>query len=129
MKALNEKYLLKRAAIDIVPPSIVRRPKQPYRAPGATSFFDADGNSPEYVRELLSPSRLRDSGIFDVPAVGQLLAKGRAGRIASVKDHMAFVGILSTQLFADRFVSTRNHGSHTHRDLPIHRRKLLVRSA
>jgi asparagine synthase (glutamine-hydrolysing) len=74
MKALNEKYLLKRAAIDIVPPSIVRRPKQPYRAPGATSFFDADGNSPEYVRELLSPSRLRDSGIFDVPAVGQLLA-------------------------------------------------------
>jgi asparagine synthase (glutamine-hydrolysing) len=129
MKVLNEKHLLKRAAVDLVPPSIVRRPKQPYRAPGATAFFDAEGNSPEYVLEMLSPSRLRAAGIFDVPAVGRLVAKGRAGRIGSVKDHMAFVGILSTQLFADRFLSARNHGSHTLRDLPIHRRQLLVRSA
>jgi len=33
MKVLDEKYLLKRAAGHLIPASIRRRPKQPYRAP------------------------------------------------------------------------------------------------
>ena len=33
MKVLNQKYLLKRAFAGLIPESITRRPKQPYRAP------------------------------------------------------------------------------------------------
>ena len=36
---LDEKHLLKRAFADLVPEQIRRRPKQPYRAPDAASFF------------------------------------------------------------------------------------------
>ena len=38
---LDEKYLLKRAFADLVPDEIIHRPKQPYRAPDAASFFSA----------------------------------------------------------------------------------------
>src|SRR3954447_16815094 len=38
MKVLNEKYLLKRAFGKYLPPSITKRPKQPYRAPEARSL-------------------------------------------------------------------------------------------
>jgi asparagine synthase (glutamine-hydrolysing) len=39
MKVLNEKYLLKRCADGLIPPSIAKRHKQPYRAPEAGSFL------------------------------------------------------------------------------------------
>jgi asparagine synthase (glutamine-hydrolysing) len=37
MKVLNEKYLLKRCAAGLIPPSVAKRHKQPYRAPDALS--------------------------------------------------------------------------------------------
>jgi asparagine synthase (glutamine-hydrolysing) len=37
--ALDEKHLLKVAFEDLLPESILKRPKQPYRAPDAASFF------------------------------------------------------------------------------------------
>jgi len=39
MKVLNEKYLLKQAASGLVPPAILRRRKQPYRAPEGRSIL------------------------------------------------------------------------------------------
>ena len=39
MKVLNEKYLLKRCAAGLIPSSVAKRPKQPYRAPEACSFL------------------------------------------------------------------------------------------
>ena len=104
MKALDEKYLLKRAAKDLIPDSILRRHKQPYRAPDAASFF-ADGRGREdYVEDLLSAKRLREDGLFDPGSVSRLLDKVRRGRAIGVKDNMAFVGILSTQLCLSKFV-------------------------
>ena len=55
MMGLTEKYLLKRAARGIVPPSVLQRSKQPYRAPDAKSLF-GDGRRAvrhEYVERLL----------------------------------------------------------------------------
>jgi len=40
LRVLDEKHVLKRAAADLVPASIRRRAKQPYRAPDALSFVD-----------------------------------------------------------------------------------------
>jgi asparagine synthase (glutamine-hydrolysing) len=102
MKALEEKYLLKRSARGLLPESVSRRPKQPYRAPEAECFFGA--TRPEYVDELLSPERIRQDGIFDPSAVQQVVRKVREGRASGIKDNMALVGVLSTQLLVDRFV-------------------------
>ena len=104
MKGLDEKYLLKRAAKDLVPAAVLRRPKQPYRAPDAESFFAGGKAREEYVDELLSAKRLRDDGLFDPGSVSLLLEKVRRGRAIGVKDNMAFVGILSTQLCLAKFV-------------------------
>lgn len=102
MKVLNEKYILKKAFGHLLPPAILHRHKQPYRAPDGKSFFA--GNSDDYVAELLSPEALADCGLFDTDAVGKLVEKFRTGRAIGVKDDMALVGILSTQLVAHHFV-------------------------
>ena len=106
MKVLDEKYILKLAARSIVPDVITRRSKQPYRAPDAKCFVspESKGTLPDYAEALLAPARLAEDGIFNPNAVGQLLAKVRAGRAVSIRDNMAFVGVLSTQLVVDRFI-------------------------
>jgi len=103
MKVLNEKYLLRRACAGLVPDSILHRPKQPYRAPDAKCFFDAA--APAYVNELLSPCAVEKNGIFDSQAVSALVNKFRAGKASSVKDDMALVGVLSTQVLATHFTN------------------------
>jgi asparagine synthase (glutamine-hydrolysing) len=109
MRGLNEKYVLKRAAADLVPPAIVARHKQPYRAPDAECFCAAEGQAAdaEYVKELLSTERLASEGIFRADAVQLLREKAKQGRARSARDNMAFVGVLSTQLLVDQFV--RSH--------------------
>lgn len=102
MKVLKEKYLLKRSARNLIPPAVLGRHKQPYRAPDARSFFCA--GSAGYVSELLSPGRIREDGVFHPGAVERLVEKARRGDIAGVSDNMAVVGILSTQLLIDRFI-------------------------
>jgi asparagine synthase (glutamine-hydrolysing) len=110
MKVLNEKYLLKRCAQHLVPKSIAQRSKQPVRAPGAECFFGPE--TPEYVDEMVSPQRLRDSGIFNVIAVQKLVEKFRQGRAIGTKDSMALVAILSTQLLVHQFLEHyEQHGS------------------
>lgn len=106
MKVLDEKYLLKAATGDLIPHTIRRRPKQPYRAPDCKSFLvrESGHSLMEYVEELLSPRSIAETGLFDPVSVGKLLAKVREGQAIGVKDNMAFVGILSTQLVVDRFI-------------------------
>lgn len=117
MKVLDQKHLLKRAARGLIPESIRRRHKQPYRAPDGRSFLGERGG---YVEEMLSPGRIRRDGIFDAKAVAALVHKFRTGRETSTKDNMALVGILSTEILMDRFVHRRNadsnHVTETHAD-------------
>jgi asparagine synthase (glutamine-hydrolysing) len=107
MKVLNEKYILKRAAGQLIPPSVRTRPKQPYRAPDAKSFFDPRTGTARhaYVDELLSRARIQKDGLFNSLAVQNLVAKARRGQVIGAKDNMALVGILSTQLLVDQFVT------------------------
>jgi asparagine synthase (glutamine-hydrolysing) len=112
MKVLNEKYLLKEAIGDLIPQTIRNRRKQPYRAPDSQSFFTSgkDAKVFDYVEELLAPHAIQEGGVFDSRAVGKLLAKARQGQIVSMKDNMALVGILSTQLVIDRFIKNFPRG-------------------
>ena len=101
---LEEKHILKSACADLVPEMICRRPKQPYRAPDAASFF-AQG-SPDWLDELTSDRNLRSAGIFRPEAVKTLLSKCRAaaGRAMSNGDNMRIVAVLSTLLFQRSFI-------------------------
>ena len=103
LRALTEKYVLKQAVKGLLPETIRRRVKQPYRAPDSQSFFRA-GRPVDEVAELLSPERLRDAGYFDPAAVTKLVAKCRDGRAAGFGDNMAFVGVLSTMFVDDLFI-------------------------
>ena len=103
MRGLDEKYLLKRSMRAYLPREVVARHKQPYRAPDVPAFFSGGAPLP-WMEDLLSEDRLRDFGYWDAQKVRMLLCKARNGRAISVRDHMAFVGILSTQLWHHHFV-------------------------
>jgi asparagine synthase (glutamine-hydrolysing) len=112
LRVLDEKHVVKRASVDIVPREIRARKKQPYRAPDALSFV-AKG-APEYIDEVLSETSLRDANVFEPQAVIQLLKKCRArgseGQFSNT-DNMALVGALSTQLLHRQFIAGRPDGS------------------
>jgi asparagine synthase (glutamine-hydrolysing) len=85
-----------------LPKSVVNRYKQPYRAPDIPSFFS--DNAPEYVEEALSEHALRRSGYFDPKKVAMLVQKIKRGKAIGNKDNMAFVGVLTTQIWHRLFI-------------------------
>ena len=112
LPGLNEKNILKRMACGMVPDPIIRRKKQPYRAPDALCFVT--GKAPEYVPSLLSEDELGQAGVFHAGRVRRLYDKclrrvqsGAAEEAFSNVDNMSFVGILSTQLLHHQFIRNR----------------------
>jgi asparagine synthase (glutamine-hydrolysing) len=108
---LNEKRILKEVAKGLVPEPIIRRKKQPYRAPDAASFLHP--NAPDYIQELFSDHALQAGGLFHPPSVHGLYKKCMEKRdhlheqgAFSNTDNMAFVGILSTQLLVHDFIQS-----------------------
>ncbi len=111
LMGLDEKFLLKRVARGIIPEEIIRRKKQPYRAPDAICFVAAD--APSYVEEMLSEQQVKKAGLFNPAAVSALYTKLRrtaaergSSAAFSNSDNMAFVGILSAQILWNTFVQT-----------------------
>lgn len=104
LRVLDEKHVLKRAAAGLVPPSIIRRPKQPYRAPDAIALCSEPLR--DWVAEVLDDAALRDSGLFDATAVARLWRKcrSRGETTLSNADNMALTGVLSTQLLVRELV-------------------------
>jgi asparagine synthase (glutamine-hydrolysing) len=102
LRCLCEKHLLKTAAEPWLPDIIRQRPKRPYRAPVHRSFFNA--NTPDYVRELLTPESIKEFGLFKYGPIEQLVRKIESGAGIGETDDMALAGILSTQLTHQLFV-------------------------
>jgi asparagine synthase (glutamine-hydrolysing) len=115
LRGLDEKYLLKRAFADSLPPAITRRKKQPYRAPGL-ELFQAGAASSELARELLSPRKLADYGYFDPQKVALLLRKASLGAPLGESDGMAFNAVLTTQYLHQRFSARPDRTSITRKD-------------
>ncbi|HSG49700.1 MAG TPA: asparagine synthase (glutamine-hydrolyzing) [Longimicrobiales bacterium] len=109
MRVLREKHLLRKAMGPHLPPAILERTKQPYRAPDAEAFFQDGQSVAPWVDELLGRETVARYGYFDPGKVTLLVRKARGGGLRSVSDNQALVGILSTQmwhhLFVDRFHS------------------------
>ncbi len=106
VRGLDEKHVLKRAAADLLPAAIARRPKQPYRAPDALAFVGA--RRPCWVADVLAADSIRRAGIFEPEAVDRLwqkcAARGTAGQFSNA-DNMALVGVLSAQLVHELFIA------------------------
>jgi asparagine synthase (glutamine-hydrolysing) len=102
---LEEKYLLKRAFADLVPDDILNRPKQPYRAPDAASFFAAD--RPAWFDETISAQAIASAGVFEPLMVAGLMAKCErsGGENMSNTDNMRVLAVLSTQLTYESFIA------------------------
>ena len=78
MHGLNEKFILKKMMNNRLPESVLKRPKQAYRAPMAGSFLSSPAR--EYVMELLSEKDINQTGLFSNTAVQKLLEKDSHGR-------------------------------------------------
>jgi asparagine synthase (glutamine-hydrolysing) len=99
LRVLDEKHVLKRVARQLVPPEIVARRKQPYRAPDAAAF--ASPRAQAELEELLSAGAVVAAGALDPAAVAALWRKCKAGLARgalSSTDNMALVFAVSTQL-------------------------------
>ena len=108
--ALDEKHILKREFADMIPESIVRRPKQPYRAPDAASFFGGGGCG--WVAEASSAEALGAAGIFDPSAVAALFSKCDrvSGERMSNTDNMRVLAVLSTMVLHEQFIIGNGSG-------------------
>lgn len=104
LRGLNEKFILKKAAVDLLPTEIWNRPKRPYRAPIHRSFFP-DGRPLDWVADLLNPDHITQSGLFRPTAVAALQKKiARIGHLSETDD-MMLAGLLSTLLVQRQFIT------------------------
>jgi asparagine synthase (glutamine-hydrolysing) len=103
LRRLREKHVLREGAAGLLPQTIINRDKQPYRAPDQAIFLPG-GKPLDYVEERLSPTAVKESGLFAVNPVQALLAKCSRQERLGAKDGMALVGVLSTQLLHRQFV-------------------------
>jgi asparagine synthase (glutamine-hydrolysing) len=99
---LNEKHILKKTFEGILPEAILRRPKNPYRAPIRQSLLNR--KMLDCTQEILSETSLKKANLFDTGKVSKLLRKMQASGSASEIDDMALMGILSSQLIYQQFV-------------------------
>lgn len=109
---LNEKYLLKKYFQGILPDSILKRKKHPYRAPiqqslGATFA----GNN---INEHLSEDALKHSGLFNPLKVKHLLNKMYLNQHLSEVDGMALAGIYSSQILHYQYIRNKPDVSTEH---------------
>jgi len=75
MKGLTGKRILRDAVRDLLPPSILARPKKGFGMPVAAWL---NGSLRELVHDLLGPASIRQSGLFQERAVTRLLADHEA---------------------------------------------------
>jgi asparagine synthase (glutamine-hydrolysing) len=106
LNGLNEKYLLKKLLKGRIPESILKRPKQPYRAP-ISSVFISKGR-PDYVSEMLSESITGRAGIFNHESLTGILNKIEKTGTASEMDNMVLSSVISTHLLYHQFIEDKN---------------------
>jgi asparagine synthase (glutamine-hydrolysing) len=108
LHVLDEKHVLKRMSAGLLPESVGKRKKQPYRAPDALSFLGEV--APDWIAEHMSEGAIREAGVFEPAVVENLWKKCQERRDDSQfsnADNMAVVGVLSTQILHDRFIASR----------------------
>lgn len=106
MHGLNEKFILKRMMNNRLPESVLKRPKQAYRAPIASSFLSSPAR--EYAMELLSEHDINQTGMFSFNTVQKLQNKISTGNLVTEMENMALSGIISSQLIYHQYILKDN---------------------
>jgi asparagine synthase (glutamine-hydrolysing) len=106
MHGLNEKFILKRMMNNRLPESVLKRPKQAYRAPIAGSFLTSTAR--EYVMDLLSEKGINQTGMFSFNTVQKLVNKISTGDLVTEMENMALAGIISSQLIYHQYILKDN---------------------
>lgn len=101
INGLNEKYLLKQVFKNRLPSNILKRWKNPYRAPIHKALLS---NNLNLVKDFCSEDTLSKTGIFDKVKVLKLINKLEKLDKAGEFDEMALVGIISTQIIHKNFI-------------------------
>ncbi len=104
LAGMDDKVALRELALRLLPGGIADRRKQAYRAPEVAPFFD---RAPAWVDERLASTAVADAGIFDAARVAMLVRRCRAGRATGVREGIALIGVLSTQIWHDRCLRPR----------------------
>jgi len=102
LDGMQDKVALREVGARLLPRGIAARRKQPYRAPEVHPFF-APG-APDWVADSLSATALGETGIWDAKRVDALVRRCRAGRATGMREGMALVAVLSSQLWHRQFV-------------------------
>lgn len=101
IRALNEKYIIKKLAQEYLPDKIIKRKKFPYRAPINIPELMKD----EYLSQIISFSKLKQYGIFNPYSTDKFLSAIALKGIPNERDCMLFMGILTTQILYDQFIA------------------------
>lgn len=99
---LREKRILRRWAKDLLPPSVLQRTKQPYRAPDGPPFLGP--SAPKWVEDELAHGAVTRAGVFEPAAVAGLVRRCRKGQASGIREQQALVGVLSFQLWHREFI-------------------------
>lgn len=101
LNVMNEKYILKETFSDLIPEQIIKRDKQPYRAPISQVFFDSKQS---VIRDSISEAEIKSAYVFDNKKTSKLISKLETQQKGSARDDMAIVAIASTQLLHKHFI-------------------------
>jgi asparagine synthase (glutamine-hydrolysing) len=104
LKGLTEKHILRNSVKDMLPEGIARRTKQPYRAPESRAFLRSPSGAA--VLDHLSAGNISAAGYFDAALVQKLVTKCDKLPSTGFRDNLAFVGILSTQVWHETFINS-----------------------
>lgn len=119
---LKEKHILKAAFGDLIEDSVVERPKQPYRAPGASALSKAyatNGQLPVDMDAFLNEDALAATGLLDTHRSQKFIEKmvTRDPDRISAREDQALMFILSLSILNQDFVL--GQGKRRSRDLGI----------
>jgi asparagine synthase (glutamine-hydrolysing) len=99
LSGFSQKYILGKAFANILPETIVNRPKKPYTAPDLKAFFNG-GTLSEKTSFFLSKDTIDDYGIFDKDYVNRFVCKfsDKTPNEIGYRDNMLVTFILSCQM-------------------------------
>lgn len=106
VRALNEKYVLKKAFERDLPEAISRRKKRPFTTFYISSLFR--GNRPEYFDDLLSDSAIRNAGLFEyaeVERMKRVLDDPSLSIEKQVQLEIPFSLVVTAQLWYQQFIT------------------------
>jgi asparagine synthase (glutamine-hydrolysing) len=101
LKGAKGKYILKKAVEDLLPETILKRPKKGFGVPIAEWL---KGNLNALLHDLLAPERLKNQGLFDEKFVQKLITEHERG---AASHHKQLWTLLVFQLWYKNFIAEK----------------------